>query len=58
MINNYVMLILNFFHKTKNDTPWRDIRDSKIIRKEYLSLLKFNNEELEQRVKKIIYRQQ
>ena len=51
------MLILNFFHKTKNDTLWRDIRGSKIIRKEYLSLLISNNEELEQLVK-IIYRQQ
>ena len=30
------MLVLNFFHKTKNGTLWEGIRDSKIIRKEYL----------------------
>ena len=35
IINNYVM-ILKLFHKTK--TYRRDIRDSKIIREEYLSL--------------------
>ena len=38
MISNYITLILNFFHKIKNDTLWRNIKDSKIIRKEYWSL--------------------
>ena len=29
MINNFIMLILNFFHKTKNDTglKWRFIKE-------------------------------
>ena len=39
LINNYIMMILNFFHKTNNITLWRDIRDNKIIRKKILEFV-------------------
>ena len=38
MINSFIMLLLNFFQETKNGGLWRDIRDGKILREEYLSL--------------------
>ena len=33
MIKNYVILNLNFFHKTKNGTLSEDTNDSKVIEK-------------------------